>query len=61
MDRYQVDWVGAAGAGISAIVALLIARRIFKEPSGAVFYLVVAAMTVLSSLGLRTVLRYLGI
>jgi hypothetical protein len=60
MDRYQVDWIGAAGAGISAIVALLIARKIFRQ-GGAVFYLAVAAMTVLFSLGLRTVLRSVGI
>jgi hypothetical protein len=61
MDRYQVDWVGAAGAALSVLVALFIARRIVGEMRGPVFYLLLAVMTFVFSLGLRTLLRYIGV
>jgi hypothetical protein len=61
MIGYQVDWIGAVGAGISAVIAFLIAKLWFKVASGTVFYLVVGAITFVLSLGLRLILRSLGI
>jgi len=56
-----MDWVGAIGAGVSACIAFLIAKLLFKSASGAVFYLVVGVLTFVLSLGLRSVLRSLGV
>ena len=56
-----MDWIGAIGAGISAVIAFLIAKLLLKTVSGALFYLVVGVMTFVLSLGLRLVLRSLGI
>ena len=61
MLDYQVDWIGAIGAGLSAVIAFLIAKLLFKVASGAMFYLVVGVLTFLLSLGLRSVLRSVGI
>jgi hypothetical protein len=61
MSGYQVDWVGAIGAGISAVIAFLVVRLFFKTASGALFYLVVGVLTFVLSLGLRSVLRSTGI
>ena len=61
MIGYQVDWIGAIGAGVSAVIAFLIAKLLFKAASGAVFYLVVGVLTFVLSLGLQSVLRSLGI
>jgi hypothetical protein len=60
MIGYQVDWIGAIGAGISAVIAFLIAKLLFKVARGAAFYLVVGVITFVLSLGLRLVLRSLG-
>jgi hypothetical protein len=60
MNGYQVDWVGAIGAGISAVIAFLIAKLFFKSKSGALFYLVVGMLTFALALGLRAVLRSAG-
>jgi hypothetical protein len=61
MSGYQVDWIGALGAGISAVVAFAIARHAVKKSGGAAFYVVAGVLTVLLSLGLRSVMRYLGV
>ena len=61
MTAYQVDWVGATGAGISAVIAFFIAKLLFKSASGAAFYLAVGVITFALSLGLRSVLRSIGI
>jgi hypothetical protein len=61
MTGYQVDWIGAIGAGVSAVIAFSIARLFFRSASGLVFYLVVGVLTVALSLGLRSVLRSIGI
>jgi hypothetical protein len=61
MIGYQMDWIGAIGAGVSAVIAFSIAKLLFKAASGAVFYLVVGVLTFVLSLGLRLVLRSLGI
>ena len=61
MFAYQVDWIGAIGAGVSAVIAFLIAKLLFKTASGAVFYLVVGVLTFVLSLGLRSGLRSIGI
>jgi hypothetical protein len=61
MIGYQMDWIGAIGAGISAVIAFLIAKLLLKTVSGAIFYLVVGVMTFVLSLGLGLVLRSLGI
>jgi hypothetical protein len=61
MIDYQVDWIGAIGAGLSAVIAFLIAKLLFKVASGAMFYLVVGVLTFVLSLGLRSVLRSVGI
>ena len=58
---YHVDWMGAIGAGISAAVALLVAKPLFKTARGALFYLIVGVITFVLSLGLRSVLRAFGI
>ena len=60
MKGYQIDWLGAIGAGISAVIAFLIVRRFFKTPSGALFYLAVGLLTFVLSLALRSVLRSAG-
>jgi len=56
-----MDWVGAIGAGVCAVIAFLIVRLFFKTPSGALFYLVVGVLTFVLALGLRSVLRAAGI
>jgi hypothetical protein len=56
-----MDWIGAIGAGISAVIAFLIAKLLLKTSSGATFYVVVGIMTFALSLGLRLVLRSPGI
>ena len=61
MIDYQVDWMGAIGAGVCAVIAFLVARLFFKVASGAMFYLVVGVLTFVLSLGLRSVLRSVGI
>ena len=61
MNNYQVDWVGAVGAGISAVIAFLIVKLFFKASSGVLFYLIVGVLTFVLSLGLRSVLRSIGI
>jgi hypothetical protein len=61
MTGYQLDWVGAIGAAISAGIAFLIARLLFKTASGPAFYIVFGALTFLLSLGLRSALRTMGI
>ena len=61
MNGYQLDWVGAIGAGISAVIAFLIVKLFFKTRSGALFYVVVGVLTFVLSLGLRSVLRSAGI
>jgi hypothetical protein len=61
MIAYQIDWIGAIGAGISAVIAFLIARLFFKVASGVVFYMVVGVITFVLSLGLRSVLRSIGV
>jgi high-affinity Fe2+/Pb2+ permease len=61
MNGYQVDWVGAIGAAISAVIAFLIAKLFLKTASGSLFYLVVGVLTFVLSLGLRSVLRSAGI
>lgn len=60
MIGYQVDWIGGIGAGVSAVIAFLIAKLLFKAASGATFYLVVGVLTFVLSLGLRSVLRSSG-
>jgi hypothetical protein len=60
MGGYQVDWIGAVGAGISAMVAFAIARQVVKKPGGAV-YVTAGVLTVVLSLGLRSALRYVGV
>ena len=61
MSAYQVDWIGAIGAGISAVVAFLIATRLVKVTRGATFYILFAVITFALSLGLRLALRSIGI
>jgi hypothetical protein len=61
VNNYQVDWVGAVGAGISAVIAFLIVKLFFKASSGVLFYLIVGVLTFVLSLGLRSVLRSIGI
>jgi hypothetical protein len=61
MNGYHLDWVGAVGAGISAVIAFLIVKLFFKNPSGALFYLVVGVITFVLSLGLRSALRSAGV
>lgn len=61
MNGYRMDWVGAIGAGVCAVIAFLIVRLFFKTPSGALFYLVVGVLTFVLALGLRSVLRAAGI
>jgi hypothetical protein len=61
MTHYQVDWIGAIGAGISAVIAFSIAKLFFRSANGVVFYLVVGAITVALSLGFRSALRSIGI
>jgi hypothetical protein len=61
MPGHQVDWIGAVGAGISAVIAFAIARHMVKGPGGAAFYVVAGVLTVLLSLALRSVLRYRGV
>jgi hypothetical protein len=61
MIGYQVDWIGAIGAGLSALIAFLIAKLWLKKTSGKVFYLVFGITTIALSLGLRLALRFLGI
>jgi hypothetical protein len=61
MIGYQMDWIGAVGAGISAVIAFLIVKLLLKTSSGPTFYIVVGIMTFVLSLGLRLVLRSLGI
>jgi hypothetical protein len=58
---YQVDWIGAIGAGVAAVVAFLIAKQFLKAASGTVFYLVVGVITFVLALGFRSVLRSVGI
>jgi crotonobetainyl-CoA:carnitine CoA-transferase CaiB-like acyl-CoA transferase len=61
MNGYQADWIGAIGAGIAAVVAFLVAKAILRRSNGKGFYVVVGLLTVVFSLGLRTLLRYFGI
>ena len=61
MIGYQMDWTGAIGAGISAVIAFLIAKLLLRTSSGATFYIVIGVMTFVLSLGLRLVLRSFGI
>ncbi len=61
MIGYQVDWIGAVGAGVCAVIAFLFAKLFFKMASGAMFYLVVGVLTFVLSLGLRSALRSVGI
>jgi high-affinity Fe2+/Pb2+ permease len=61
MNGYQADWVGAIGAGISAVIAFFIAKLFFKTGNGVLFYLVVGVLTFVLSLGLRSVLRSAGV
>jgi high-affinity Fe2+/Pb2+ permease len=56
-----MDWTGAIGAGISAVIAFLIAKLLLRTSSGATFYIVIGVMTFVLSLGLRLVLRSFGI
>jgi hypothetical protein len=61
MIGYQADWIGAIAAGVSAVIAFWIARLLFRAASGAMFYVVVGVLTFVLSLGLRSVLRFVGI
>jgi len=61
MNGYQADWIGAIAAGIAAVVAFLVAKAILRRSNGKGFYVVVGLLTVVFSLGLRTLLRYFGI
>jgi hypothetical protein len=61
VNAYQPDWIGAIGAGIAGVVAFVIARAVMRKSSGIGFYVAVGLLAAVLALGLRMLLRYVGI
>ena len=61
MNGYHVDWVGAILAGVVAGIAFPLTKTVFPRLSGVRFYLVFGLLIAIVSLGLRELLRYIGI
>jgi hypothetical protein len=58
---YQADWVGALLAGFVAAMAFLVSKTAFPRLTGVRLYVVAGMLTAACSLGLRELLRHLGI
>ncbi len=58
---YQADWVGALLAGLVAALVFLVVKATFPRLTGVRFYLAAGALIAACSLGLREVLRHLGL
>jgi len=61
MEGYHPDWVGAITAGISAVIALTLAKAIFPRAGGARFYVTAGVLIAVIALALRELLRRFGI
>jgi hypothetical protein len=61
MSGYHVDWVGAILAGAVAGIVLYVIKSAFPRLAGVGFYLVLGLSIAAFSLGLRELLRHMGI
>ena len=61
MNGYHVDWAGAISAGAVAALVFLVIRGAFPRLKGASFYVVAGLSIAVLSLGLRELLRRIGI
>jgi hypothetical protein len=61
MNGYHVDWAGAISAGAVAALVFLVIRGAFPRLTGASFYVVAGLSIAVLSLGLRELLRRIGI